>query len=171
MKIGDFEIGLKTIILVIVALIVFFGLISFFTGGDSVNVTDVGMTVNYNYKTNVAFTIIPTDTITEVNNVQLKNIEVTYHNGKTQHLEDVTFNSKNTYVKDNEYGFKFDYTISDDCIDGLDEYDFGHATHHIKGDIVINTVGGNEKVVGHIDYDVPASATVYKYSSGSGSVI
>lgn len=100
MKIGDFEIGLKTIILVIVALIVIFGLISFFTGGDSVNVTGVGMTVNYNYKTNVAFTIIPTDTITEVNNVQLKNIEVTYHNGKTQHLEDVTFNSKNTYVKD-----------------------------------------------------------------------
>lgn len=38
MKIGEFEISLKTIALIIVALIIIFGIISFFSGSNSVNV-------------------------------------------------------------------------------------------------------------------------------------
>lgn len=172
MKIGEFEISLKIIIIAVVVLIAIVGAIALFSGGgDLVNVSDVKMTVKFNYTTDVNFKIIPIETINEVNNIKLKNIEVKYHNGKTQHVDDVTFDSKNTYVKGKEYGFKFDYTIADDCIGGLDEYDFGHATHHIKGDIVMTDVGGNERVIGHLDYDVPASTTVYKYSGSTGSVI
>lgn len=41
MKIGEFEISLKTIAVIIVALIVIFGLISIFSGGNSVNINGI----------------------------------------------------------------------------------------------------------------------------------
>lgn len=117
-----------------------------------------GGTTNDNageYVAAVAFKIIPKETISGVNSFKLNNFKVTYENGVTEDLGSITFNNKNTYLANNEYGFHYKYYTNEDV---------RNQKVHISADIVIDTLNEQNKVIGHLDYDVTADAWSATYA-------
>ena len=84
----------------------------------------------------------------------LQNIEITYSDGQTQQAGSGVFNShENIYNPHQEYSYSMNYVVNlhSKADDNIDAY---FKTSHIKADIVINTTGETNKVIGHIDNDV-----------------
>lgn len=107
------------------------------------------------YLSAFAFKIIPKETISQVNSFKLNNLKITYENGVTDDIGSVTFNNKNTYLENNEYGFHYNYYINEDVR--------GQKVH-INADIVIDTLSEQDKVIGHLDYDVIADGWSATYA-------
>ena len=84
-----------------------------------------------------------------------ENFKVTYENGVTEDLGSITFNNKNTYLANNEYGFHYKYYTNEDV---------RNQKVHISADIVIDTLNEQNKVIGHLDYDVTADAWSATYA-------
>ncbi len=104
----------------------------------------------------VAFKMIPKETISGVNSIKLHNLKVTYESGVTEDLGSITFNNKNTYLaNNNEYGFHYKYYTNEDV---------RNQKVHINADIVIDTLNEQNKVIGHLDYDVNAEAWSATYA-------
>ena len=117
-----------------------------------------GGTTNNNageYIAAVAFKIIPKETISGVNSFKLNNFKVTYENGVTEDLGSITFNNKNTYLANNEYGFHYKYYTNEDV---------RNQKVHINADIVIDTLNEQNKVIGRLDYDTTAKAWSATYA-------
>ena len=141
-------------------------------GGNLVDVTDVIYETKISYgdtpfggatgKTNnagkyysaVAFKIIPKETISGVNSFRVDNFKIIYENGKTEDLGTITFDNKNSYLQGNQYTFSYKYYLNEDV---------SGQKVHIKGDIVVDTLNQQNKVIGHLDYDTTAGAYSARY--------
>ena len=134
--------------------------------GDLVYVTDVifetraqydgSSTNDYgNHLSAFAFKIIPKETLSGVTSFRLTNCKITYENGETDDLGTITFNNKNTYLEGNEYTFYYKYYINPNVY---------KQKVHISADIVVDTLDGQNKKIGHLDYDTTAKAWSANYS-------
>lgn len=106
------------------------------------------------YLSAIAFKIIPKETISKVNSFKLVNLKVTYENGVSDELGSITFNNKNAYFENEEYGFHYNYYLNEDV---------SSQKVHINADIVVDTLDEQDKVIGHLDYDVTADAWSARY--------
>lgn len=104
------------------------------------------------------FSIIPKETISNVNELRLDNVEITYNDGQTQKLGNIIYSQYNAYMPGNQYDFKYSYDIDNSHLKGNEQLTDLLVPVHIKGDIVVNTLNEKNKVIGHIDYDVTPSA-------------
>ena len=102
-----------------------------------------------------AFKMVPKETISGVNSFKLNNVKITYENGAFDDLGSITFNNKNAYFENQEYGFHYKYYPDEDVR--------GQKVH-INADIVVDTLNQQNKVIGHLDYDTTAEAWSAKYA-------
>ncbi len=111
---------------------------------------------NYDIRLGVKISLVPYETIEDVESIEFKNIEITYSDGSVQTLKDVSFSGKNL-MKDSRYPFAFNYNLDQGLWnESIHLQDF-YGKGHVKADIVINTTSQTDKLIGHIDNDVTSS--------------
>lgn len=123
---------------------------------DLVDVTEVIYEINHVYGSNqdgylaaVAFKIVPKETISGVNSFKVNNFKVTYENGQTDDLGTVTFKNRNAYLQNKEYSLHHNYQVNQNVY---------KQKVHVSGDIVVDTLDEQNKVIGRLDFDTTAKA-------------
>lgn len=139
---------------------------SFIGGGNEnlVDVTDIiyeinapygGTNINYDkYRAVVVFKLVPKETISEVTTFKVTNFKITYENGQTDDLGTVTFKNKNAYLQGTKYTFFKKYDVH--------QYVYKQKIH-VSGEIVVDTLNEQNKVIGRLDYDTTAKAWSANY--------
>lgn len=129
---------------------------------DLVDVTDVIYEINDVYGSNqdgyvsaVAFKIVPKETISGINSFKVNNFKVTYENGQTDDFGTLTFKNKNAYIQNKEYTLHHKYSVNQNV--------YGQKVH-VSGDIVVDTLYEQNKVIGRLDYDTTAKSWSAKYA-------
>ena len=112
----------------------------------------------YDIKLGMLINITAKETMNNINKFKLSNVEVTYKDGSVQKIKNVTYSAGGDLIKNEKASLPFEYKLNQSLWNESIKLKDFYGNAHVKGDIYIKTDNGEDKLIGHIDNDVTASA-------------
>ena len=111
-------------------------------------------TPSYDINLGIVIDFKAKETIEDVNEITIKNYEVTYQDGSVQKLDNFTFSVDGDIVKDDNFTLSCQYELNQSLWNESIKLKDFYGNAHVKGDVYVYTETDADKLIGHIDNDV-----------------